>query len=69
MSYFTVILSSFRIRPTAGSRVEANLPRGDARFQLYSLATPNGQKPAILLEELGIDYDAHSTYIDPFFDS
>lgn len=28
-------------------------------FQLYSLATPNGHKVGILLEELGIPYDAH----------
>lgn len=47
-------------RPTAGPREEKNVPVGDAPFQLYSLATPNGQKPGILLEELGIDYDAHS---------
>ena len=32
---------------------------GPASLQLYSLATPNGWKVAILLEELGIDYDAH----------
>ena len=29
-----------------------------APFQLYSLATPNGQKIGILLEELNMDYDA-----------
>ena len=40
------------------------LPVGNAPFQFYSLATPNGQKPAILLEELGIDYDAHKIVID-----
>ena len=34
------------------------VPRGEAAFQLYSLATPNGQKIGILLEELGVDYDA-----------
>ncbi len=33
--------------------------RGKAPFQLYSLGTPNGFKCSILLEELGIDYDAH----------
>jgi hypothetical protein len=47
-------------RPTAGAREEQDVPVGDAPFQLYSLGTPNGQKPGILLEELGIDYDAHS---------
>lgn len=47
-------------RPTAGAREERDVPVGDAPFQLYSLATPNGQKPSILLEELGIEYDAHS---------
>jgi GSH-dependent disulfide-bond oxidoreductase len=46
-------------RPTAGAREQQDVPVGNASFQLYSLATPNGQKPGILLEELGIDYDAH----------
>ena len=46
-------------RPTAGAREEEEMPRGETSFQFYSLATPNGQKPGILLEELGIPYDAH----------
>jgi len=29
------------------------------KIQLYSLATPNGQKVSIVLEEMGIEYDAH----------
>jgi GST-like protein len=29
------------------------------RIQLFSLATPNGQKAGIALEELGLDYEAH----------
>ncbi len=29
------------------------------RLQLYSLATPNGQKAGIALEELGLPYEAH----------
>ncbi len=29
------------------------------RIQLYSLATPNGQKIGIALEELGLPYEAH----------
>lgn len=45
--------------PTAGSRSQMTLPRGDEAFQLHSLATPNGQKVGILLEELGVSYDAH----------
>jgi len=45
--------------PTAGPRNETALESGPAPFQLYSLATPNGWKVGILLEELGIDYDAH----------
>lgn len=45
--------------PTAGARTTAPLPRGDAPIQFYSLATPNGQKVGIALEELGIEYDAH----------
>ena len=40
------------------------LPVGDTPFQFYSLATPNGQKPAILLEELGIEYDAHKVMLN-----
>jgi len=46
-------------QPTAGKRSEQKLPRGKHDLQLYSLATPNGQKVTILLEELGIDYDAY----------
>ena len=51
-------------RPTAGARGEKVLPVGTAPVQLYSLATPNGQKVSILfeeLEELGcpFSYDAH----------
>jgi GST-like protein len=55
-------------RPTAGARFEQNLPRGQHPLQLYSLATPNGQKVSILLEELlelgvqAAEYDAW--YID-----
>lgn len=39
-------------RPTAGVRHDAELPKGKHPFQLYSLATPNGQKVTILFEEL-----------------
>ncbi len=50
-------------RPIAGPTHEQELPRGKHDLQLYSLATPNGQKVTILLEELieaGLlaDYDA-----------
>lgn len=54
-------------RPTAGARTEAELPRGDAPIQLYSLATPNGHRVSILLEELEeeglLTYDAHKINI------
>jgi GST-like protein len=51
-------------RPTAGARTQKVLPIGEHPFQLYSLATPNGVKVTIMLEELlelGIkeaEYDA-----------
>ena len=50
-------------RPIAGATHEQELPRGKHDLQLYSLATPNGQKVTIMLEELveaGLlaDYDA-----------
>ncbi|MGO1749629.1 MAG: glutathione-dependent disulfide-bond oxidoreductase [Marinobacter sp.] len=51
-------------RPIAGSTHEKELPIGKHPFQLYSLATPNGVKATIMLEELlelGIseaEYDA-----------
>ena len=51
-------------RPIAGPTHEKELPVGEHPFQLYSLATPNGVKVTILLEELlekGIteaEYDA-----------
>ncbi|AOE50731.1 glutathione-dependent disulfide-bond oxidoreductase [Kangiella sediminilitoris] len=52
-------------RPTAGARHEHKLPVGKHPLQLYSLATPNGQKVTIMLEELlasghkDAEYDAH----------
>lgn len=45
-------------KPTAGAQTPTPAPRGSNPFQLYSLATPNGQKIGVVLEELGIDYDA-----------
>lgn len=51
-------------RPVAGPTHDKELPVGRHPLQLYSLATPNGQKIAIMLEELlalgheGAEYDA-----------
>ncbi len=39
-------------RHTAGATHEKTLPRGQHPLQLYSLATPNGVKVTVLLEEL-----------------
>ncbi|KQP12255.1 glutathione-dependent disulfide-bond oxidoreductase [Pseudorhodoferax sp. Leaf267] len=51
-------------RPIAGATHEKDLPVGRHPLQLYSLATPNGVKVTVLLEELlalghaGAEYDA-----------
>ncbi|HAJ44115.1 MAG TPA: glutathione-dependent disulfide-bond oxidoreductase, partial [Alcanivorax sp.] len=51
-------------RPVAGPTHDKALPVGEHPFQLYSLATPNGVKVTVLLEELlekgfeGGEYDA-----------
>lgn len=51
-------------RPIAGATHEKELPIGKHPLQLYSLATPNGVKITIMLEELlaaghsGAEYDA-----------
>jgi GST-like protein len=39
-------------RPVSGATFEKDLPIGPHPFQLYSLATPNGVKVTIMLEEL-----------------
>lgn len=39
-------------RPVAGPTHDKELPLGKQPFQLYSLATPNGQKVSIMFEEL-----------------
>ena len=39
-------------RPTAGATHDKDLPVGEHALQLYSLATPNGVKVTVLLEEL-----------------
>lgn len=52
-------------RPESGATHEKELPVGKHPIQLYSLATPNGVKVTILLEELlalgisGAEYDAY----------
>src|ERR1700679_899762 len=57
-------------RPVAGPTHDNELPVGGHPLQLYSLATPNGQKVTILLEELlalrhaGAEYDAWLINID-----
>ncbi|MCB2113529.1 MAG: glutathione-dependent disulfide-bond oxidoreductase [Parvularculaceae bacterium] len=51
-------------RPIAGATHEKELPVGKHPMQLYSLATPNGVKATVMLEELlaaghaGAEYDA-----------
>ncbi|MEM7044362.1 MAG: glutathione-dependent disulfide-bond oxidoreductase, partial [Pseudomonadota bacterium] len=51
-------------RPIAGATHEKELPIGKHPLQLYSLATPNGVKVTVMLEELlalgheGAEYDA-----------
>ena len=51
-------------RPIAGPTADKELPVGKHPYQLYSLATPNGVKVTVLLEELlaaghkGAEYDA-----------
>jgi GST-like protein len=51
-------------RPTSGATHDAVLPIGRHPLQLYSMASPNGQKIGIMLEELlarghdGAEYDA-----------
>ncbi|MCR9175470.1 MAG: glutathione-dependent disulfide-bond oxidoreductase [Alphaproteobacteria bacterium] len=52
-------------RPIAGATHEKVLPVGEHPLQLYSLATPNGVKVTVMLEELlaaghkGAEYDAY----------
>jgi GST-like protein len=52
-------------RPVAGATHERELPVGEHPLQLYSLATPNGVKVTVMLEELlalghdGAEYNAH----------
>jgi GST-like protein len=52
-------------RPISGATQDKDLPKGNNPFQLYSLATPNGVKVTVMLEELlelGIkeaEYDAY----------
>ena len=52
-------------RPISGATSQSELPVGKHPLQLYSLATPNGVKVTVMLEELlalghkGAEYDAH----------
>ena len=52
-------------RPIAGATHDKELPKGENPLQLYSMATPNGVKVTVMLEELlalgfdGAEYDAY----------
>ncbi|VWX60995.1 glutathione-dependent disulfide-bond oxidoreductase [Sphingorhabdus sp. 109] len=52
-------------RPIAGPTKDVELPVGEHPLQLYSMATPNGVKVTVMLEELlalghkGAEYDAY----------
>jgi len=52
-------------RPISGPTADVDLPRGKHDLQLHSLATPNGVKVTVMLEELleaghgGAEYDAY----------
>lgn len=53
-------------RPVSGATHEQSLKSGEHPFQLYSLATPNGVKVTILLEELlalGIEEAEYDAYL------
>lgn len=56
-------------RPIAGPTHDKTLPVGQNPLQLYSLATPNGVKVTVMLEELlalgfdGAEYDAYTINI------
>ena len=56
-------------RPIAGATHEKELPVGEHPLQLYSLATPNGVKVTVMLEELlalgkDAEYDAYLVNIE-----
>ncbi|MGM0525110.1 MAG: glutathione-dependent disulfide-bond oxidoreductase [Pseudomonadota bacterium] len=53
-------------RPTAGATHDQALPIGKHPLQLYSVATPNGQKATILLEEL-LEKGINEAEYDAFF--
>jgi len=57
-------------KPTAGATHDQELTQGEHPFQLHSLATPNGVKVTVMLEELlelghtGAEYDAYLVRIN-----
>jgi len=53
-------------RPIAGATHELELPKGKHDLQLYSMATPNGVKITVMLEELlelGFDQAEYDAYL------
>ena len=50
----------FPMNPLAAFPINSKWPaQHPERLQLYSLPTPNGVKVSIMLEELGLPYEAH----------
>jgi GST-like protein len=53
-------------RPISGATHEKELPVGQHALQLYSLATPNGVKVTVMLEEL-LELGKHEAEYDAYF--
>lgn len=51
-------LTHTRTRTRTYATMSETLPVGKHDLQLYSIGTPNGLKISIMLEELGVAYDA-----------
>jgi len=58
-------MSTLTVQPPTPHPIQQKWPaRHPERLQLYSLPTPNGVKVSILLEELGLPYEAHLVSFD-----
>lgn len=61
-------MSNLAVRPTKSLSDFLITKRWPAKhpdiLQFYSLPTPNGQKVSIMLEEIGVDYEAHKVMLN-----
>ncbi|KAG0603557.1 hypothetical protein M758_10G102400 [Ceratodon purpureus] len=54
-----LVSMGYKVNHSSSARRSVIITMASKKIQLYSMATPNGQKVGVALEEMGLEYDPH----------